>query len=140
MNLSQLKQAIGHGWRPHPGPCETGDHGGEIVSPIEAVLELGEVARYVVGADGPIGAGDRRLDIAERRVGPLEGGRARREGSAACDDDLMRTSGLVATTEAAQTIADHRAVGREAGFGETCDRMCAEACHTAQLDANRLFV
>ena len=56
--FSQLEQAVGHGWRPHPGPCETGDHGGEIVSPIEAVLELGEVARYVLGADGPIGAGD----------------------------------------------------------------------------------
>ena len=39
------------------GPAETGDHGGQIVAAVEAVLELGEVARDVLVADGVEGAG-----------------------------------------------------------------------------------
>src|SRR3954471_16906774 len=45
MNLSQFEEPIRHGRGPHAGPAQARDHGGEIVSPVEAVFELGEVAR-----------------------------------------------------------------------------------------------
>ena len=45
MSLSQFEEAVGH-WRgADGGPAETGHHGGEIVAPIEAVGEFGQVAR-----------------------------------------------------------------------------------------------
>src|SRR5512132_2537723 len=74
MSLSQCEEAVGH-WRgADGGATETGHHGGEIVAPIEAVREFGQVARDVFLADGPVGGGDGGLDVAERRVDPLEGG------------------------------------------------------------------
>ena len=54
-------------------PCKTLGNGVEIVSPIEAVGEAGEVALGVFGADMVVGAGDRGLDVAEHRVDPFEG-------------------------------------------------------------------
>ena len=140
MNLSHFEQAVWHRWRPHSCPCETGDHGGEIVSPVEAVVELIEVARHMLTADRPISAGDRRLDVAEGCVGPLEGGRTSRDGSAPCDDDLMRTPRLGYATKAAQAVADHRTVRGEAGFGESGDRVGAKTHHTPELEANRFTV
>ncbi len=110
MNLSHFEQAVWHRWRPHSCPCETGDHGGEIVSPVEAVVELIEVARHMLTADRPISAGDRRLDVAEGCVGPLEGGRTSRDGSAPCDDDLMRTPRLGYATKAAQAVFDPESI------------------------------
>ena len=55
---------------PHPGPAEARQHGGEIASPVEAIFELGEVARDVLGVDGSVGADKRGLDVAEGRVDP----------------------------------------------------------------------
>jgi hypothetical protein len=43
MSLSQFEEAVWH-WRGSDGgPAEAGHHGGEIIAPIEAVLELGQV-------------------------------------------------------------------------------------------------
>src|SRR5271170_2392941 len=140
MTLSHFEQAVGHWRRPHTGPREARDHRSEIVSTIEAVLEFGEVTRHVLAADGPIGAGDRRLDVAESGVDPFEGGCARCGGSAPCDDDLMGTPCLGDATEAAQAVAEHSAVRFEAGFGEGGDRVVAETRHAPELEANRLAV
>src|SRR4029077_4025473 len=115
MTLSHFEQPVGHWRRPDADPREARDHCGEIVSTIEAVLEFGEVARRVLAADGPIGAGDRRLDVAESRVDPLESGCARCGRSAPCDDDLMGTPCRGDATEAAQAVAEHSAVRFEAG-------------------------
>jgi hypothetical protein len=40
---------------------------------VEAVLEFGEVAGYMLVADGAVSASDRALDVAEGGVDPLEG-------------------------------------------------------------------
>jgi len=69
MNLSHFQQAIWHGRGSDAGPGEAGDHGREIVAPVEAVFEPGEVARHVPGADGPAGSGNGGLDVAESGVG-----------------------------------------------------------------------
>src|SRR3954462_4097855 len=73
MNLSQFQEPIRHGRGPHAGPAQARDYGGEIVSPVEAVFELGEVARDMLAVDGAVGANNGGLDIAERGVDPLEG-------------------------------------------------------------------
>jgi FixJ family two-component response regulator len=138
MNLSQFEQTVGHRRRPHPRPCKARDHGGEIVSAVEAILELGEIAWHMLAVDGSIGASDRRLDVTKRRVDPLEGRRARRDRPAPRNDDLMGTPRLGHATEAAQAIADHRAVRREAGFGEGGDRMGAETRYAPQFQTDWL--
>jgi hypothetical protein len=48
------------------------DHGREIVSSVEAVLEFGEVARDVLTIDSTVGSCNGGLDVAERGVGPFE--------------------------------------------------------------------
>src|SRR3954449_7985760 len=64
-------------------PAETGDHGGQIVAAVEAVLELGEITRDVFVADGVEGAGQAGLEVAQQGVGPFcgrGGGGGRRVG------------------------------------------------------------
>src|SRR3954454_338344 len=75
-NLSQLEQPIRHWRRADGNPSEARDHGGEVVSPIEAVFELGEVTRHVLLVDRAVGTDDGGLDVAQRGVDPVEGGRA----------------------------------------------------------------
>ena len=62
------------GMRPGLGACpgEALGDGVEIVSPIEAVGEAGEIALGMFRADMMIGAGDRRFDVAEHGVHPFE--------------------------------------------------------------------
>ena len=76
------------------GPAETGDHGGQIVAAVEAVLELGEIARHVLVADGVEGAGQTGLKVAEQGVGPLEGGGPDRLLAGTRDDRPMATAGI----------------------------------------------
>src|SRR5713101_2980160 len=73
MILSQFKEAV---WHRRGSDCDIAEawhHGGEIVSAVEAVLEFGEVAGYMLVADGAVSASDGALDVAEGGVDPLEG-------------------------------------------------------------------
>src|SRR5512133_1000713 len=79
--LSQFQEPVGHGGGSDGGPREARDHGREIVSSVEAVLEFGEVARNMLAIDGTVGSCDGGLDVAERGVGPFEGRRTGGFGS-----------------------------------------------------------
>ena len=73
MILSQFEEAV---WHRRGSDCDIAEawhHGGEIVSAVEAVFEFGEVAGYMLGADGAVSASDGTLDVAEGGVDPLEG-------------------------------------------------------------------
>jgi hypothetical protein len=73
MILSQFEEAV---WHRRGSDCDVAEawhHGGEIISAVEAVLEFGEVAGYMLVADGAVSAGDGALDVAEGGVDPLEG-------------------------------------------------------------------
>src|SRR6478752_5055766 len=73
MILSQFEEAV---WHRRGSDCDIAEawhHGGEIVSAVEAVLEFGEVAGYMLVADGAVSASDGALDVAEGGVDPLEG-------------------------------------------------------------------
>src|SRR5512134_346026 len=138
MNLSQVEEAVGH-WRGSDGgPAEAGHHGGEIVVPIEAVFELGQVAGDVLLADGAVCAGDGGLDVAKRRVDPLEGGCQHRLAAGSGVDRLMRASGIRDTAEAAEAVADDGAGGIEATSGQFFDLLAPQAVDPAQLQAHRL--
>ena len=92
--------------------------GGEIVSLVEAVFGLGEVARHVLAVDGTVGAGDRGLDVAQRGVDRLEGRRARRGWPGSGLDDLAGASGVGHAGETPESVADHRAGGIEVALGK----------------------
>ena len=53
---------------------EPGDEIGQLVAPVEAVGELGEVAPHVFRIAGVIGSVDRPLDVAQQRVHPGQPG------------------------------------------------------------------
>src|SRR5580700_9890960 len=72
MIFSQFEEAV---WHRRGSDCDIAEawhHGGEIVSAVEAVLEFGEVAGYMLVADGAVSASDGALDVAEGGVDPLE--------------------------------------------------------------------
>src|ERR1700693_5562902 len=138
MNLSQLKEVVWHGWGPDAGPCQAGDHRSEIVSSVEAVLELGEVARHMFTADGAIGANNGGFDIAQSRVDPLESRSADRPGAGAGYDDLVRTPGVLHAAETLKTVADHWAARIQAALGEDRDLVAAKTGDAPHFQADWL--
>ena len=54
--------------------AEAWHHGGEIVSAVEAVLEFGEVAGYMLLADGAVSASDGALDVSRVVLTHLKAG------------------------------------------------------------------
>jgi hypothetical protein len=63
IDIIQLEQPVGH-WRGTDAcPKQPRHHRGEIVSPIEAVFERGEITRHMLLIDRPVGPGHRGLDI-----------------------------------------------------------------------------
>src|SRR5229473_7085655 len=111
MILSQFEEAIGHGWSSDGDIAEPRHHGGEIVAPVEAVFEFGEVAGHMLVTDGTVSAGDGAFDVAEGGIDPPErggqGGLAARSG----DDRLMDAAGVADTSETAQAVTDDGAGG-----------------------------
>src|SRR5688500_199725 len=95
------------------GPAEAGDHGGQIVAAVGGVLELGEVARDVLLADGMEGAGQTGLKIAEQGVGPLEGGRPDRLLAGPGDDRPMAAPGIPDAAEGVEAVAVDRPGGTQ---------------------------
>src|SRR5246127_4314628 len=89
MILSQFEEAV---WHRRGSDCDIAEawhHGGEIVPAVEAVLEFGEVAGYMLVADGAVSASDGALDVAEGGVDPLE---SRVQGGLAAGSSGLRTS------------------------------------------------
>src|SRR5437762_13888667 len=76
MILSQSEEAVGHWWSSEGDIGEPRHHRGEIVAPIEAVFEFGEVAGHMLVTDGTVGASDGALDVSEGRVDRIHPARA----------------------------------------------------------------
>src|ERR1700739_2192966 len=121
MLLSQFEEAVWHWWGSHCDIAEAWHHGGEIVSAVEAVLEFGEIAGYMLVADGAVSASDGALDVAEGGVDPLE---SRVQGGLATgssDDRLVDAAGVADPREAVQAVTDNGAGGREIALGQRGD-------------------
>ncbi len=102
--------------------------------------ELGEITRDMLGTYGSIGSDQRRLDVAQRRVDPLEGGRF--GGSWACAG-LNRGVGASDAgdgRETRKTVGQDLGVGGERRSGELADRDKAERFDRAQDDLIRFSV
>src|SRR5438132_9216522 len=89
MILSQSEEAVGHWWSSEGDIGEPRHHRGEIVAPIEAVFEFGEVAGHMLVTDGTVGASDGALDVSEGRVDPLKGGYQGAAATRSGDDRVM---------------------------------------------------
>src|SRR3954466_12550081 len=137
MILSQFEQAIRHWRRPQCDVAEARHHGGEIIAPVEAVLEFGKVARQVLCADRTVGAGDRVLDVAKDGVDPFEGGGKSGPATAPGDDRLMCATGIQDTVETAQAVTEEDAGGLEVALCHSDDVGSSEAPHPAQFEADR---
>ena len=77
-SLSSDDNPVRPGLGLQPGPHQPFGHGVELVATIEAPGEAGEVALRVLLADVVVGAGERRLDVAEGGIDPVEGRPLRR--------------------------------------------------------------
>jgi hypothetical protein len=64
------KDPVRVGRRARAGVDRTLGHGVQVVASVEAVGEAGQVALGVLGADVMVGAGERGLEVAQRRVDP----------------------------------------------------------------------
>src|ERR1700751_2158501 len=138
MILSQFEEAVWHGRGSDCDIAEAWDHGGEIVSAVEAVLEFGEVAGCMLVADGAVSASDGALDVAEGGVDPLEG---RVQGGLATgsgDDRLGDAASVADPSEAAQAVTDNGAGGMEIALRQAHDFGTAETLHAAQPQADWL--
>src|SRR6516162_6426284 len=111
MILSQFEEAVRHRRGSDCDIAEAWHHGGEIVSAVKAVLEFGEVAGYMLVADGTVSASDGALDVAEGGADPRE---------------------------AVQAVTDNGAGGMEIALRQGRDFGTAEALHAAQLQADGL--
>src|SRR5215475_3293055 len=135
MILSQFEEAVWHRRSSESDVAEAWHHGGEIVSAVEPVFEFGEVAGYMLVADGAVSASDGALDVAEGGVDPLE--RRVQCGLAAGsgDDRMMIAAGVADSGETAQPVTDDGAGGIEIVLRQARDFGLAEAVHAAQLQA-----
>src|SRR5260370_6064174 len=133
MLISQFEEVIWDRGGSDSDVAEGWDHGGEIVSAVEAVFEFGEVAGYMLIADGAVSASDGALDVAESGVDPFEG---RVQGGLATgsrDDRLVDAAGVADPSEAAQAVTDNGAGGVEIALRQGRDFATAETPHPAPL-------
>src|SRR3954452_8284860 len=138
MILRQFEEAAWHWWGSDCNEAKPWNQDGEIVSPVEAVFEFGEVARHVLAADGTVSAGDRALDVTQDGVDPLERGAQRGLTSRSGDDRLMDAAGAADTGKAAQAVTDNGAGGSEIARCQGRDFGAAEPHHPAQFQADWL--
>src|SRR5262249_59942212 len=138
MILSQFEEAVWHRRSSESDVAEAWHHGGEIVSAVEAVLEFGEVAGYMLVADGAVSASDGALDVAKGGVDPLEGRVQGGLATGSSDDRLVDAAGVADPSEAAQAVTDNGAGGVEIALRQGRDFGAAETLHAAQLQAGWL--
>src|SRR6478735_6201790 len=138
MMLSQFEEAV---WHRRGSDCDIAEawhHGGEIVSAVEAGLEFGEVAGYMLVVDGAVSASDGALDVAEGGVDPLEGRVQGGLATGSSDDRLVDAAGAADPSEAVQAVTDNGAGGMEIALRQGRDFGTAETLHAAQLQADWL--
>ena len=95
LNLSQPEQSVRHGWCPQGNIAEPLYHRAEIEAAIEAIFELGQIARGVLEVKSMESAGQRVLDVTQQGVDPLEG-RMLSAGTATARDggNVLTTPGI----------------------------------------------
>ena len=116
---------------------ETRDHCLELIAPVVAPGEAGEIASGMVGAELAISPGDRALDVAERRVHPFERCHTGRLSARPGTDRPMAAGGFVECAPAAQSVRHDRRSGGQPVLGAARDLALAEALDRRQLQLAR---
>src|SRR3954471_23236006 len=129
LSISHIRDddPVGLGCGVDCGPGEALDDAVELETAIEAVGEAGQVGLGVLRADVVVGAGQRRLDVAERGVDPAERRPARGPLTRAGHDREVLAPGLLDRRPAGQPVADHGGAGLDRGLGQLLDLPLAEA-------------
>src|SRR5262249_38041266 len=138
MILSQFEEAVWHRRSSESDVAEAGEHWRRDRIGVEAVLEFGEVAGYMLVADGAVSASDGALDVAKGGVDPLEGRVQGGFATGSSDDRLVDAAGVANPSEAVQAVTDNGAGGVEIALRQGRDFGTAETLHAAQLQADWL--
>ena len=110
----------------------------EIETAIEAPLIAREITLGVLWVERATGAGDRALDVAETRVGPLEA--CVLGAPAAGQNSLMLEPGLGEAAEATEAVAQDARAGSDIGLCIGLDRLLREARDAPQVGVDRLVL
>src|SRR3974377_17109 len=132
MTLSQFEEAVWHRRGSECDVAEAWQHGCEIVSAVKAGSEFGEVAGYMLIADGAVSASDGALDVAEGGVDPLEGRVQGGLATRSSDDRLVDAAGVADPSEAVQAVAANGAGGGGSSLGQGGRLRPRESRHTAR--------
>ena len=119
---------------------EVGDLGLELIAPIVATGEAGEVTLGMVGSELAVGPGDRALDVAQRRIDPFERGHTSSIGSRADADRATAVGALAEHTPTAEAVGDDRASRRQPMRRAARDLALAEASDRRQLELVRVLL
>ena len=123
---------------PRAGVDQTFGQGIELVAAVEAPGEAGQVALGVLGADVMVGAGECRLDVAERGVDPGKGDPLGRVRPRAGDHGEVVAAGFTDRRPAGQAVGHDVAAGGEVALGQRRDLLLAEALDHRQPQPARL--
>lgn len=127
MNLSNPDTALGLPGRGDQRAEQAAEHGAHVVAPIEAELDLGEVAVAVLGEfDGVVRTRQRRLDVADERVDGAELLVEHAGLAAACDLAVVDGAHRCSHREAAQAVGDDGQRQAHAGGDELLHRLLGE--------------
>ena len=99
---------------------------------LKPVGEAGEVGLRMLRADVVVGAGERRFDVAQAGLDPLERRPARGPLAGTGRHRELLAAGLLDRRPAGQAFADDIAPGSEVSFGQPLQLLLAEALDHAQ--------
>mmetsp|Transcript_39104 Transcript_39104/g.91661 ORF Transcript_39104/g.91661 Transcript_39104/m.91661 type:complete len:339 (-) Transcript_39104:467-1483(-) len=135
MKLSRANRS--NAARRGPGSCtsEPLEDGAQVEPAVEEVLHLGKVAMSVLAeAERMVGASQRGLEVAQRRVDGQEGRMLGAGRAAAGQVRVVQNARALYSGEAAQPIGDQRRRRRQGAFGERQQRrLCERPLRQAQV-------
>src|SRR3954466_122993 len=131
------EHGIGQRRRPDGAVDQPRDQAVELEAAVVAPGEAAEVAPGVLRADLPVGAGERRLDVAQGSVDPLERRPARRALAAAGHHRPVLQAGLGRGRPAAEPVGDETAGRGQVLADDLLDLLLAEALDRQELDLAR---
>ena len=135
--LGQLEHSVRHGRGAQGDEREAGKHLPQREAPTEAVGELGQVARQMLGAEMVVGAMKGALDIAQNRVDPSERGMLGALRSTSGHERLVNAPGVFHGVKAAQGVGHHDGAGLKVAPRPGRDLVASKPTNTAQAHPHR---
>jgi len=135
--LSHAEEPLRHGWCAQCHVSQPLDHGWQIKAAIETVLEFGKVAWNMFFPNRMKSARQRRLDVAEQRIHPVERGMLRGLAATAGHDRHAPAACGRHRRKAGQAIRVDDRVWLQTAPRIACNLALLEALHTTQVHFHR---